>query len=106
MLGFVRQHDGNVVLTVVNLSDENFTDHSYAVRTGDHFGKWTQLLCSQDAAYGGWDGAGNAFYEPLHSVGRQDLYQLAQVERGDVRLDVMCLFEICQFTGLMGIKWP
>ena len=65
VLGFVRQHDGNVVLTVVNLSDENFTDHSYAVRTGDHFGKWTQLLCSQDAAYGGWDGAGNAFYEPF-----------------------------------------
>ena len=23
-----------------------------------------QILCSQDAAYGGWDGAGNAFYEP------------------------------------------
>jgi 1,4-alpha-glucan branching enzyme len=22
------------------------------------------VLCTQDAAYGGWDGAGNAFYEP------------------------------------------
>jgi 1,4-alpha-glucan branching enzyme len=23
-----------------------------------------QILCTQDAAFGGWDGAGNAFYEP------------------------------------------
>ena len=22
------------------------------------------MLCTQDAAFGGWDGAGNAFFEP------------------------------------------
>ena len=22
------------------------------------------MLCTQDAAFGGWDGAGNAFHEP------------------------------------------
>ena len=27
-------------------------------------GQWTQVLCSQDSRYGGWDGAANAFYEP------------------------------------------
>ena len=54
----------SVVLVVVNLSEQNFTDHSYGVRTGAHFGQWSQILCTQDAAFGGWDGAGNAFYEP------------------------------------------
>lgn len=64
VLGFVRQDDGNVVLAVVNLSDTNFTNHSYGVRTGGYRGQWTQILCTQDASFGGWDGAGNAFYEP------------------------------------------
>lgn len=64
VLGFVRQAGNNVLLTVVNLSDRNFTDHSYGVRTGGHQGQWTQVLCTQDAAFGGWHGAGNAFHEP------------------------------------------
>lgn len=64
VLGFIREAGDNVVLTVVNLSDQNFTDHSYGVRTGGRGGQWTQILCTQDAAFGGWDGAGNAFYEP------------------------------------------
>ena len=64
VLGFVRRLDGNCVLVVVNLSEQNFTDHSYGVRTGGRWGQWTQALCTQDAAFGGWDGAGNAFYEP------------------------------------------
>jgi 1,4-alpha-glucan branching enzyme len=51
-------------LTVANLSEHNFTNHSYGVRTGDIDGQWMQVLCTQDAAFGGWDGAGNAFYEP------------------------------------------
>jgi 1,4-alpha-glucan branching enzyme len=34
------------------------------VKTGNQFGQWTQILCTQDAAFGGWDGAGNAFHEP------------------------------------------
>jgi 1,4-alpha-glucan branching enzyme len=64
VLGFVRQLEGNVVLVVVNLSEQTFSDHSYGVRTGGRAGQWTQLLCTQDATFGGWDGAGNAFYEP------------------------------------------
>jgi 1,4-alpha-glucan branching enzyme len=64
VLGFVRQLWDNVVLTLVNFSDTNFTGHSYGVQTGGHDGQWMQILCTQDAAFGGWDGAGNAFHEP------------------------------------------
>jgi 1,4-alpha-glucan branching enzyme len=64
VLGFVREKDGNVILTVLNLSDTSFANHSYGVRTGGISGQWTQELCTQDAQFGGWDGAGNAFYEP------------------------------------------
>jgi 1,4-alpha-glucan branching enzyme len=64
VLGFVRERDGNCVLTVVNLSEQNFSGHSYGVQTGGYAGQWTQVLCTQDAAFGGWHGAGNAFHEP------------------------------------------
>jgi 1,4-alpha-glucan branching enzyme len=64
VLGFVRESGDNVVLVVVNLSDRNFSDRSYGVATGGRFGQWTQILCTQDRPFGGWDGAGNAFYEP------------------------------------------
>ena len=64
VLGFVRQAGDNVVLVVVNLSDRSFGDHGYGVRTGGRDGRWTQVLCTQDADFGGWDGAGNAFHEP------------------------------------------
>ena len=52
------------MLVVVNLGDRTFRDHEYGVRTGGRGGRWTQMLCTQDAAFGGWDGAGNAFHEP------------------------------------------
>lgn len=64
VLGFLRQLGNNIVLIVINLSERNFSDHSYGVRTGGYQGQWTQILCTQDAAFGGWDGAGNAFYQP------------------------------------------
>jgi 1,4-alpha-glucan branching enzyme len=64
VLGFRRDFLGKSILVIVNLGATSFTDHSYAVGTGGKEGQWTQVLCSQDAAYGGWDGAGNAFYEP------------------------------------------
>jgi 1,4-alpha-glucan branching enzyme len=64
VLGFLRQLDDNLILVIVNLSEQNFTHYSYGVRTGGHNGQWTQILCTQDAAFGGWDGSGNAFYEP------------------------------------------
>ena len=65
VLGFTRQLYDNTVLVVVNLSDRTFSDHSYGVRTGGIGGECTQVLCTQDAEFGGWDGAGNAYYEPL-----------------------------------------
>ncbi|MCP4366868.1 MAG: hypothetical protein GY797_01955 [Deltaproteobacteria bacterium] len=64
VLGFKRWSDDNLVLVVVNISDINFKYHSYGVPTGSQYGQWTQILCTQDTAFGGWDGAGNAYYEP------------------------------------------
>ena len=55
---------GGAVLVIVNCGDRSFRDHEYGVRTGSQAGRWTQILCTQDAEFGGWDGAGNAFYEP------------------------------------------
>jgi 1,4-alpha-glucan branching enzyme len=64
VLGFVRQLGEGVVLTVVNLGEQSFGGHGYGVHTGGHHGQWTQIMCTQDARFGGWDGAGNAWYEP------------------------------------------
>ena len=64
VIAFKRWADGNLVLSVVNLGHTNFRGHSYGVSTDSQFGQWSQILCTQDAAFGGWDGAGNAFYEP------------------------------------------
>jgi 1,4-alpha-glucan branching enzyme len=47
----------------VNASDMSYTDTSYGVVTGQA-GRWQQILCSQDAWFGGWHGAGNAFHDP------------------------------------------
>ncbi len=64
VMAFKRWTDGNLILTVVNLGPRSFDNHSYGVRTGGQFGQWTQVLCTQDAVFGGWDGAGNAFHQP------------------------------------------
>jgi 1,4-alpha-glucan branching enzyme len=63
VLGFVRQLDDGVVLTVVNLGEQSFGGHGYGVHTGGHNGQWTQVMCTQDACFGGWEGAGNAWHE-------------------------------------------
>jgi len=55
---------GNIVLTIVNLGTTSFANHDYGVSTGGQTGQWTQLFCSQDANFGGWDGSGNAYYDP------------------------------------------
>jgi 1,4-alpha-glucan branching enzyme len=64
VLAFVREAGDDVVLVVVNLGGRTFRDHGYGVRTGGRTGRWTQTLCTQDAAFGGWDGAGNAYHQP------------------------------------------
>jgi 1,4-alpha-glucan branching enzyme len=63
VIAFKRWDGSNLVLTVVNLGANNFTNKSYGVAVNAQ-GQWTQLFCSQDAAFGGWEGACNAFYEP------------------------------------------
>jgi 1,4-alpha-glucan branching enzyme len=57
-------NEGDVILVVINAGDTNFTDYSYALKTKQN-GQWQQILCSQDSAFGGWDGSGNAYYEPF-----------------------------------------
>ena len=64
ILAFVRQAGDNVILVIVNPTDHTFDNHGYGVRTGGRAGQWTQVLCTQDADFGGWDGAGNAFHQP------------------------------------------
>jgi 1,4-alpha-glucan branching enzyme len=64
VLAFRRDWNGQRILVIVNFGSTDWTDHSYGVGTGGQRGQWTQILCSQDAAYGGWDAAGNAFHEP------------------------------------------
>jgi 1,4-alpha-glucan branching enzyme len=64
VLAFKRwNHAGDVVVVVVNAGDRNFTHQAYGVQIGPT-GRWQQILCTQDQAFGGWDGAGNAFYQP------------------------------------------
>jgi Alpha amylase, C-terminal all-beta domain len=64
VIAFKRwNNNGDVALVVVNAGDTSYTGTSYGVATGQA-GRWQQILCSQDAWFGGWDGAGNAFYEP------------------------------------------
>jgi 1,4-alpha-glucan branching enzyme len=58
ILGFLRKDGGNILLLVVNLSEQNFSDHRYGVLAGES-GQWSQVFCTQDASFGGWDGAGN-----------------------------------------------
>lgn len=64
VLGFVREDFNNIVLTIVNLGEHDFSNHSYGVSTGAGQGQWSQILCTQDSSFGGWDGSGNAFHEP------------------------------------------
>jgi 1,4-alpha-glucan branching enzyme len=64
VIAFKRWNNtGDVVLVVVNASDRSYNGASYGVVTGQT-GQWDQILCTQDAWFGGWDGAGNAYYQP------------------------------------------
>ena len=64
VIAFKRWNNtGDVVLVVANASDRSYTGASYGVVTGQT-GQWDQILCTQDAWFGGWDGAGNAYYQP------------------------------------------
>lgn len=73
VIAFKRWNDaGDVVLVVANAGDRSYNDASYGVVTGQA-GQWEQILCTQDAWFGGWDGAGNAYYQP-HTQGDGRIY--------------------------------
>jgi 1,4-alpha-glucan branching enzyme len=66
ILAFKRwNNEGDVLLVVINAGDNTFTDHSYGLNTRQN-GQWQQILCSQDSEFGGWHGAGNAYYDPYN----------------------------------------
>jgi 1,4-alpha-glucan branching enzyme len=58
-------NEGDIILIVVNAGDNSFTDHAYGLSTRQ-IGQWQQILCSQDREFGGWQGAGNAYYDPYN----------------------------------------
>ncbi len=67
VLAFRRKDpvNGQTLLVVINVGGTDWlSNHSYGINTGGIKGQWVQVFCSQDAAYGGWDGAGNAYYQP------------------------------------------
>jgi 1,4-alpha-glucan branching enzyme len=60
VLGFLRwSDDGNVVLTVVNLSDNQWDQPSYGVTIGGSGDHWEEIFNSQSPQYGGWNDSGN-----------------------------------------------
>lgn len=64
IIAFKRwNNEGDVLLIVLNLSDIGFKNYSYELNTLQS-GQWQQILCTQDADFGGWDDAGNAYYDP------------------------------------------
>jgi 1,4-alpha-glucan branching enzyme len=60
VMGFLRWSDaGNVLLTVVNLSDNQWDQPSYGVNIGGTGDRWEEIFNSQSPQYGGWNDSGN-----------------------------------------------
>jgi len=60
VLAFLRWDDGgNVVLTVVNLSDNQWDQANYGVNIGNPGDSWEEIFNSQSPQYGGWNDSGN-----------------------------------------------
>ena len=60
VLAFKRWNTaGNVVLTVVNLSDNQWSDPVYGVGAGSPGDAWSEIFNSQAPQYGGWNDSGN-----------------------------------------------
>jgi 1,4-alpha-glucan branching enzyme len=60
VLGFLRWDDsGNVILTVVNLSDNQWDQPIYGVNIGGAGDIWEEIFNSQSPQYGGWNDSGN-----------------------------------------------
>jgi 1,4-alpha-glucan branching enzyme len=60
VLGFLRwDNSGNVILTVVNLSDNQWDQPNYGVNIGGAGQSWEEIFNSQSPQYGGWNDSGN-----------------------------------------------
>ncbi|MGA2135817.1 MAG: alpha-amylase family glycosyl hydrolase [Bryobacteraceae bacterium] len=60
VLGFLRWDDGgNVLMTVVNLSDNQWDQPEYGVNIGGTGDSWEEIFNSQAPQYGGWNDSGN-----------------------------------------------
>jgi 1,4-alpha-glucan branching enzyme len=65
VLAFRRWNDdGDVVLVIVNCSDNQWDHLDYGVQTGAESGQWEEVFNSQSPQYGGWDGSGNFGHRP------------------------------------------
>ena len=66
VLAFLRWDDGgNVILTVVNLSDNQWDDPVYGVNIGNPGDSWEEIFNSQSPQYGGWNDSGNYLSNPV-----------------------------------------
>jgi 1,4-alpha-glucan branching enzyme len=52
-------NDGDVVLSVVNIGENQFNDATYGVSLGGDGGTWEEVFNSQSPQYGGWQDSGN-----------------------------------------------
>jgi 1,4-alpha-glucan branching enzyme len=60
VLAFQRWNNaGDVILIVVNLSDNQWNDPIYGVSVGGTGDRWTEIFNSQAPQYGGWPDSGN-----------------------------------------------
>ena len=60
VLGFKRWNDqGDVLLVVLNMSDNQWDDPIYGVSLAGDGGRWEEVFNSQASQYGGWNDSGN-----------------------------------------------
>jgi 1,4-alpha-glucan branching enzyme len=74
VLAFKRWNaGGNVVLTVVNLGDNQWSDPVYGVSAGTPGDAWEEIFNSQSPQYGGWNDSGN-YLADLRVAGDGKMY--------------------------------
>jgi 1,4-alpha-glucan branching enzyme len=61
---------GDLVLVVINVSDNQWAFHDYCVNLGGESGSWLEIFNSQAPEYGGFDSTGN-FGERLTAAGEK-----------------------------------
>jgi 1,4-alpha-glucan branching enzyme len=60
VLAFKRFDEaGNVILTVVNISENQWNNATYGVSLDGDTGTWEEIFNSQSRQYGGWNDSGN-----------------------------------------------